>query len=134
MKKLMMLSALVLGLILTSNAQNILSKVGSAAALTGLDVNSLTSGVLGKLTPALSLTTAQKPTVTSIVKNFLVQKATALATQKTDPVGSKNNVNSLVSGLKTKLGNVLTVAQLAKFTLLKPAAPSASNVISQLFY
>ncbi|RZK20241.1 MAG: hypothetical protein EOO86_05045 [Pedobacter sp.] len=134
MKKLMMLSALVLGLILTSNAQNILSKVGSAAALTGLDVNSLTSGVLGKLTPALSLTTAQKPTVTSIVKNFLVQKATALATQKTDPVGSKNKVNSLVSGLKTKLGNVLTVAQLAKFTLLKPAAPSASNVISQLFY
>lgn len=134
MKKLLILSALVLGLNFASNAQSILSKVGSAAASSGLDIGSLTSGILGKLTPALSLTPAQKPTVTSIVKDFLIQKATALATKQTDQAGSKTKVASLISGLKSKLGTALTVAQLAKFTSLKPAAPSATNVLSQLFY
>ncbi|WP_344769732.1 hypothetical protein [Pedobacter ginsengiterrae] len=79
----MILSALILGLNFASNAQGILSKVGSAAASAiGFDATSLTSGILGKLTPALSLTPAQKPTVTTIVKDFLVQKATIIATKK----------------------------------------------------
>jgi hypothetical protein len=135
MKKILILSALVLGLNFASNAQSLLSKVGSAAAAsTGFDAGSLTSGILGKLTPALSLTPAQKPTVTTIVKDFLVQKATIMATQKTDPTAYKSKFSSLFSGLKSKLGTALTVAQLTKFTALKPAAPSASNVLSQLFY
>lgn len=135
MKKLLILSALVLSLNFASNAQSLLSKVGSAAAAsTGFDVGSLTSGILGKLTPALSLTPAQKPTVTTIVKDFLVQKATILATQKTDPTAYKSKFSNLFSGLKSKLGAALTVAQLAKFTSLKPAAPTATNVLSQLFY
>jgi len=135
MKKILILSVLVLGLNFASNAQSILSKVGSAAAsAAGYDVSSLTSGILGKLTPALNLTTAQKPTVTSIIKDFLVQKATALATKKTDPAGSQAKVSNLITGLKSKLGTALTVAQLAKFTSLKPSAPSATNVLSQLFY
>jgi hypothetical protein len=135
MKKLLILSALVLGLNFASNAQSLLSKVGSAAAAsTGFDAGSLTSGIIGKLAPALSLTPAQKPTVTTIVKDFLVQKATIMATQKTDPTAYKSKFSNLFSGLKSKLGTALTVAQLAKFTSLKPAAPSASNVLSQLFY
>ncbi|TCD12870.1 hypothetical protein EZ449_02160 [Pedobacter frigidisoli] len=134
MKKLLILSALILGLNFASNAQSFLSKVGSAAASSGLDIGSLTNGILGKLTPALSLTPAQKPTVTSIVKDFLVQKATALATKQNDPTGSKTKVASLISGLKSKLGTALTIAQMAKFTSLKPATPSATNVLSQLFY
>jgi hypothetical protein len=135
MKKLLILSALVLGLNFASNAQSLLSKVGSAAAAsTGFDAGSLTSGIIGKLAPALSLTPAQKPTVTTIVKDFLVQKATIMATQKTDPTAYKSKFSNLFSGLKSKLGTALTVAQLAKFTSLKPAAPTASNVLSQLFY
>lgn len=134
MKKLLILATLMLSLNVASNAQSILSKVGSAAAASGLDVNSLTSGILGKLTPALSLTPAQKPTVTSIVKDFLVQKATVLATQKTNPTAAQTKIGKLVSGLKSNLGTILTVAQLSKFTALKPAAPSATNVLSQLFY
>jgi len=134
MKKLLILSALVLGLNFASHAQGILGKATSMASSAGLDVSSLTSGIMGKLTPSLNLTTAQKPTVTSIVKDFLVQKATALATKKTDPAGAQTKVGNLISGLKSKLGTALTVAQLAKFTSLKPAAPSANNVLSQLFY
>jgi len=134
MKKILILSVLLAGLNLTSSAQSILSKVGGAVAASGLDASSLTSGILGKLTPALSLTTAQKPKVSTIVKDFLLQKASALATQKTDPAGSKSKVNNLISGLKSNLGTILTVAQLTKFTSLKPAAPSATNVLSQLFY
>jgi len=82
MKKILILSVLLAGLNLTSSAQSILSKVGGAVAASGLDASSLTSGILGKLTPALSLTTAQKPKVSTIVKDFLLQKASALATQK----------------------------------------------------
>jgi len=134
MKKLLILSALVLGLNFASQAQGILSKATSMASSAGLDVGSLTSGIMGNLTPALNLTPVQKPTVTSIVKDFLVQKATALATKKTDPSGSKTKITSLISGLKSKLSTALTIAQLAKFTSLKPAAPSATNVLSQLFY
>lgn len=141
MKKILILSAIVLGINFSSNAQSILSKATSAvskartvASVAGVDVNSLTSGILGKLTPALALTAVQKPKVSTIVKDFLVQKATALATKKTDAVGSASKVASLVSGLKSKLGTVLTVAQLAKFTSLKPTAASTTNVLSQLFY
>lgn len=135
MKKILILSALILGLNFASNAQGILSKVGSAAAsATGFDATSLTSGILGKLTPALSLTPAQKPTVTTIVKDFLVQKATIIATKKTDPAEYQSKFGKLASGLKSKLGTALTVAQLAKFTTLKPATNTPSNVLSQLFY
>lgn len=134
MKKLFILSALILGLNFASNAQSILNKVTSIASSAGFDVNSLTSGILGKLTPALSLTPAQKPTVTSAVKDFLVQKATIMATQKTDPAGYKTKFGKLFSGLKSKLGTALTIAQLTKFTSLKPATNTPSNVLSQLFY
>jgi len=134
MKKLLILSVLILGLNISSNAQGILGKATSIAASAGFDVNSLTSGILGKLTPALSLTAAQKPKVTTIVKDFLVQKAAALATKKTDATASATKVSSLLSGLKSKLGTALTVAQLAKFSSLKPATNTPSNVLSQLFY
>ncbi|MBC6111785.1 hypothetical protein ACFOG5_15015 [Pedobacter fastidiosus] len=134
MKKLFILSALILGLNFASNAQSILSKATSIASSAGFDVNTLTSGILGKLTPALSLTPAQKPTVTSAVKDFLVQKATIMATQKTDPAGYKTKFGKLFSGLKSKLGTALTIAQLTKFTSLKPATNTPSNVLSQLFY
>ncbi|WP_231425772.1 hypothetical protein [Pedobacter sp. Leaf250] len=134
MRKIFILSALAVGLNLSSNAQSIISKVGSAAATSSFDVSSLSSGILGKLTPALNLTPAQQPTVTSMVKDFLVQKATAMATSKTNPTATKTKVGKLISGLKSNLGTVLTVAQLSKFTALKPAEPSATNVLSQLFY
>jgi hypothetical protein len=141
MKKILILAVFTLGLNLNSNAQSILSKATSAvskastaASIAGVDVNSLTSGILGKLAPALALTAVQKPKVTTIVKDFLVQKATALATQKTNASASASKVSSLVSGLPSKLGTVLTVAQLTKFTSLKPTTASATNVLSQLFY
>lgn len=134
MKKLFILSAFLLGLNLASNAQSILSKATSIASSAGFDVNSLTAGILGKLTPALNLTPAQKPTVTSAIKDFLVQKATIMATQKTDPAGYKTKFGKLFNGLKSKLGTALTIAQLTKFTSLKPATNTPSNVLSQLFY
>ncbi|WP_316830614.1 hypothetical protein [Pedobacter aquatilis] len=134
MKKLLILASLIIGLNFASNAQGILSKATSAATSAGFDVNSLTSGIMGKLTSGLSLTTAQQPTVKSAVKDFLVEKATILATQKTDPAAYQTKFGKLFSGLKSKLGTALTVAQLTKFTSLKPATPSASNVLSQLFY
>jgi len=135
MKKLLILTVLVAGLNFASNAQGILSKVATpATSVAGFDVSSLTSGILGKLTPALSLTPAQKPTVTSAVKDFLIQKATILATKKTDPAGYQTKFGKLFSGLKSKLGTALTVAQLTKFTSLKPASNTTSNVLSQLFY
>ena len=52
MKRLLILATLMFSLNVASNAQSIFSKVGSAAAASGLDINSLTSGILGKLTPA----------------------------------------------------------------------------------
>ena len=134
MKKLLILSALFLGLNLGANAQGILSKVGSAAATAGFDVSSLTSGILGKLTPALNLTPAQKPTVTTIVKDFLIEKAKVIATKKTDPTTYQSKFSKLTSGLKSKLGTALTVAQLTKFNALKPATDNPTNVLSQLFY
>lgn len=135
MKKLFILSALFMSLNFAAQSQSILGKVGAAAAsASGFDANSLTSGILGKLSPALSLTTAQKPAVTSIINDFLVQKASIIATQKTDPAAYNSKFSKLASGLKSKLGTVLTVAQLSKFASLKPATNTASNVLSQLFY
>ncbi|WP_231460464.1 hypothetical protein [Pedobacter sp. Leaf132] len=135
MKKLFVATALLMSLNFAAQAQSILNKVGTAAvAASGFNVNGLTSGILGKLTPALNLTPAQKPSVTSIIKDFLIQKAGIMATQKTDPAAYKSKFSKLTSGLKSKLGTVLTVAQLTKFAALKPSANTASNVLSQLFY
>ena len=85
-----------------------------------------------KTYPSIKLNACTKPTVTSIVEDFLVQKATALATQITNPTAAQTKVGKPVSDLKSNSGTILTVAQLPKFTTLKLA--SATNVLSQLFY
>jgi len=141
MKKLLIVFAIGLCASTAAQAQidmNSATKAAStatkAASAAGFDVNSLTKGIMGSLTPSLGLTSKQSPGVSSIVSGFLSQKANILPLMKSNPAAYASKFGSLFSGLKSKLGGVLTAAQMTKFLSLKPKTNSASNVLSNLFY
>ncbi|WP_443937043.1 hypothetical protein [Pedobacter sp. MW01-1-1] len=134
MKKILILSALIFGLNYASHAQISLGKATSIAKSAGFDVNSLTSSIMKKLTPSLGLTSAQSPSVTSTVTDFLTKKSSILPLQQSDPAAYKSKFGTLFSGLKSKLGTALLAGQMTKFMGLKPATNDPTNVLSQLFY
>ena len=136
---------------ITSAASNVATSASTAATTTatstaassGLSLSSLPSlsnvtqaktGIMSKLTSALALTQAQKPTVTSAIGSFLQQKAAIMPTVSTAPATYSSKFSALQSGLFTKLKTALTAAQFSSLLGLKPAAPSATNVLSSLFF
>ncbi|MDN5288317.1 MAG: hypothetical protein JWR38_4591 [Mucilaginibacter sp.] len=139
-----LLTALILGI--TSSvafSQGILKKVQSAVSSKNISTSSLPSlnniggakdAIMGKLTPALGLTTAQKPAVSTDVTDFLKNKANIMPLANTDKTAYASKSAGLLGGLSGKLKTVLTAAQYSKFLGLKPSAPSASNVLSSLFF
>ncbi len=126
-----------------SFSQGLLSKIQSAASSQNVSLSSLpslanigsaTTGIMGKLTPALSLTAAEKPKVTDIISGFLKDKASILPLANTDQAAYASKSSGLLTGLLSKLKTVLTAVQFSKLLGLKPAAPSATNVLSSLFF
>jgi hypothetical protein len=124
-------------------SQGILSKVKSAAASKSISTSSLPSlnniggvkdAIMSKLGPTLGLTPAQKPAVSTDVTDYLKSKANIIPLANTDKTAYASKSSSLISGLSGKLKTALTAAQYAKFLGLKPAAPSATNVLSSLFF
>jgi hypothetical protein len=105
-----------------------------AASTAGFNVSSITKGVMGSLTPSLGLSSAQSPKVTDIVSGFLSKKAEILPLAKSNPTAYASKFGSLFGGMKSKLGTVLTAAQMTKFMGLKPKTSSATNVLSNLFF
>jgi len=137
MKKMFLLLALGLGLhtfVMGQDLLNTAKNAGKAASAAGIDVNSLTKGIMGKLVPSLGLSAAQQPSVTSTVSSFLTDKSSILSLKKTDPAAYASKFSGLFGKLKSKLGGVLTAAQMTKFLGLKPKANDVTNVLSNLFY
>ncbi len=113
---------------------NSAAKTATTASAAGFNVNSLTKGIMGSLTPSLGLSSAQSPNVTNIVSGFLSKKAEILPLAKSNPTAYASKFGSLFGGMKSKLGTVLTAAQMTKFMGLKPKTNSATNVLSNLFF
>lgn len=134
MKKLIFVFAVSLGYGLFATSCSTTKAASSVASMAGLDVNSLTSGLMGSLTPSLGLSAAQKPGVTSAITDFLTKKSGIMGLATSNPVKYASQASSLFGGLKSKLGGVLTGAQLTKFMSLKPSTNDATNVLSNLFY
>ncbi len=133
MKKLILLLT-ILSFGYAAQSQDLLKKASSAATAGGFDVKSLTSGIVGKLGPSLALTSVQKPGVSSAVSGFLTNKANILPLKQSDPASYATKQAGLFGGLKSKLGTVLTAAQMTKFLGMKPKTNDAGNVLSNLFY
>jgi len=111
------------------------SKNISTSSLPSLsNIGSVKDAIMGKLTPALALTAIQKPSVSSVITNYLKSKAEVMPFANTDKTAYASKSSSLISGLGGKLKTILTAAQYAKFLGLKPKAPSAGNVLSSLFF
>ncbi|WP_448700541.1 hypothetical protein ACFGVR_01130 [Mucilaginibacter sp. AW1-3] len=137
-------TVLILSIIASTGfSQDVLNKVKSAAASQGVSAPSLPSlhdipgaanAIMGQLGPALALTAAQKPTISNIVTGFLKQKAGILSLASTNKTAYDSKFSALQSSAFSKIKTALTVAQYTKFLNLKPSAPSASNVLSNLFY
>ncbi|MEO6524919.1 MAG: hypothetical protein ABIN91_24750 [Mucilaginibacter sp.] len=129
-----------------ASAQSLLNRAQAAASSQGITAPSVSSlpsltnitgaknAIMGKLTPALGLTTAEKPAVSTDVTGFLKDKAAILPLLNTDKAAYATKFTGLQSGLLGKLKTALTAAQYAKLLGLKPAAPSATNVLSTLFF
>ena len=132
MKKLFFVLAAAILTISTVQAQTVPGDLSSATS--GFNVKSLTKSIMGKLVPALKLTDTQKPGVTSAVTDFLTQKAKILPLQQTDAGSYSTKFTSLFSGLKTKLGGLISPTQLTSFMGLKPSTNDPKNVLSNLFY
>jgi hypothetical protein len=140
MKKIFLILALSVGVILTTfaqlpgNLQNAVNKVSTTAKSAGIDVNASTNSVMTKLTSALSLSKVQVPDVQKSVTNYLEQKSSILNLSATDKAKYTAKANDLISGLQTKLKTNLSKDQFTKFLGLKPAKNTPSNPLSQLFY
>lgn len=124
-------------------SQGFLKKVQSAASANNISTSSLPSlsnigsvkdAIMGKLTPSLGLTAAEKPSVSTQITDYLKSKSEIMPLANTDKTAYASKSSSLISGLGGKLKTILTAAQYAKFLGLKPKAPSASNVLSSLFF
>jgi hypothetical protein len=122
-----------------------LDKVKSAASSQGVTVTTpnlpsisniggAKDAIMAKLVPSLALTPVEKPKVATDVTGFLKDKAAILPLLNTDPTAYASKFSALQGGLFGKLKTVLTVAQYAKLLGLKPQAPSATNVLSSLFF
>ncbi len=133
MKKLFILFAAATLTGTTLHAQTALGTLASVAT-SGFNVQSISKSVIGKLAPALALTSVQKPGVTSAITTFLEQKAKILPLQQTNASAYSSKFASLFSGLKTKLGGLISPAQLTTFMGLKPATNDPKNVLSNLFF
>jgi hypothetical protein len=110
------------------------NKISTASLPSLSNIGSVKDAIMGKLTPALALTAVQKPSVSSTITDYLKSKADIMPLANTDKTAYASKSSSLISGLTGKLKTILTVAQYSKFLGLKPKAPSASNVLSSLFF
>lgn len=120
-------------------SQGLLKKLQSAAPSTSSlpslsNISSVKDAIMSKLTPSLGLTAVQKPAVSADITDYLKSKAGIMPLANTDKTAYASKSSGLISGLSGKLKTALTVAQYAKFLGLKPAAPSATNVLSSLFF
>jgi hypothetical protein len=130
----------------TAFSQSLLDRAQSAATSQGISVPSVSSlppltnitgakdAIISKLTPVLGLTAAEKPAVSTDITGFLKDKASILPLLNTDKVAYATKFAGLQGGLFNKLKTALTVAQYSKLLGLKPSAPSATNVLSSLFF
>ena len=134
MKKVLLAFILFLAVSSATNAQGVLDKAKSVAGASGFDVSKLSEGIMGKLTSSLSLTGEQKPKVGSMITDFLTKKSQIIPLQTSDNAAYTSKASSLTSNLLGKLKGVLTAVQYAKLLGLKPKAPDAANVLSQLFF
>lgn len=121
---------------LLKKAESIASsnKVSTASLPSLSNIGSVKDAIMSKLTPALGLTAVQKPAVSTDITDYLKNKASIMPLADTNKPAYASKSSGLISGLAGKLKTALTAAQYAKFLGLKPKAPSATNVLSSLFF
>lgn len=141
MKKSILFFVLLTFITVSSQAQSILDKVkktanttSAVASTAGIDVKAVANNLVSKLTTSLALKPIQKPQVLTTVTSFLQQKSSIINLATTDKAQYVSKLAGLTTGLNTKMKGILTSAQYTKFLDLKPAQPSSTNVLSQLFY
>ncbi|PUZ29192.1 hypothetical protein DCC81_06940 [Chitinophaga parva] len=98
------------------------------------DVSGITASIVSKLTTNLGLTDTQKPRITTLVSNFLTQKAEIAPLQESNPNGYTKKLESMQHGLFNRFKTSLNADQYTKFLALKPPTNDITNVLCKLFY
>jgi hypothetical protein len=135
MKKIVLLSAFLIGVGSVANAQlgDITKKATQAASAAGFDINSIAKGVMGKLVPGLGLAGDQVPKVNDEVMSFLKKKTDIMALKGSNPAEYTKQQTGLFNNLKNRLGFILKPEQYKKFLALRPAATDKSNPLTHIF-
>lgn len=110
----------------------ILHAQGSKAPLQ--DISGITASILNKLNTNLSLTDVQQTKLTTVVSNFLTQKAEIAPMQDSNPNGYTKKLESMQHGLLNRFKTTLKGDQYDKFLALKPPTNDITNVLCKLFY
>jgi hypothetical protein len=129
---------LIVVLLLTSSpalfAQLDLKKATGVASALGMDPAAVGKSIMGSLTPKLGLSSDQTTKVASLVNTFLTNKSTFMGLMQSKPAEYKTKFATEQKTLMDGLKGTLNIAQLTKFTGLKPAQTDTTNALSQLFY
>ncbi|NIG53180.1 hypothetical protein [Chitinophaga sp. Cy-1792] len=99
-----------------------------------MNIEGTASSIIGKLDKSIQLNEVQKPKLLTVVTNYLQQKSNLQSLQVTNEKAYKTKINSMQNGLHTRLKTILSDTQYASFLDLKPKAPDATNVLTQLYY
>jgi len=133
MKKLLLVSGILLLVACTIQAQDVLEKAKSAVG-SGFNASSLTESISSLLKTKLNLSDSQYTKVSKAVNTFLESKAEILPLKATDSTEYNQHHESLFSKLKTTFSGILLKNQLNKFLSLKPAVNDPADLLSNIFY
>jgi hypothetical protein len=142
MKQTLILLAFVIGLSVTSFAQNAttgkvtiksgVSEAQTVSTISKSEVKTVAPKIVSSLNSALKLTSKQKSKVSSAVTKFMKSKAKISDLASTNKSEYATKLAGLTTKLNTKLKGVLTSEQYTKFMSLKSTTASGS-VVSKLF-
>ncbi|MFB6455190.1 hypothetical protein ACE38W_07975 [Chitinophaga sp. Hz27] len=99
-----------------------------------MNIEGTASSIISKLDKSLQLSETQKPKLLTIVTNYLQQKSNIQSLKVTNEKAYKSKINSMQNGLNNRLKPLLSDIQYTAFQDLKPTAPDATNVLTQLYY
>lgn len=139
MKKKLFISAILLGTISFSNAQNIgditkATKAASSVAESSFDIASISSQVMGVLAPKLKLTEAQKPMVSALINETLNKKKSILPTMATDKAGYASKMTANRNSFTSKMKNLISPTQFTALSALLPKSASSISPLAQMLF
>ncbi|MBK0370115.1 hypothetical protein [Flavobacterium agrisoli] len=143
MMKKIVFTALFLGMVSFSQAQNLgdLSKSASASAskaassaTSSFDVAGISNQIMGVLNPKLKLTEAQKPMVNSLVNDLLNKKKSILPKAVTDKAGYAAGMKGINDTFTSKMKGLVNASQYTSLLGILPKSASSVSPLAKMLF